>query len=199
MVQTPKAQTPKAQATTKRIAAEAARLFFEQGYGATTVAEVARAAGVAAGTVMLHFGSKSALATAAFADRIAETVATAAAARTGTSVSADLTSLVAPLYRWYDQHQVVANDLLREALFTDGPWGDYYARTVAQTVVSFAEVVEAHGSLSGADAEVVAEGLLADYLLVLLQGLRGRFESVDAQVDYFLALAQTRLVATDGR
>lgn len=103
-------------------------------------------------------------------------------------------ALVRPLYLWYEEHRGVAHDLLREALFSDGPWGEYYSRTVAQTVVSFAEVVQEHGSLAGAEASVVAEGLLADYLLVLLQGLRGAHESVETQIAHFLDLASTRLV-----
>jgi len=42
----------------ERVLAEAARLFSEQGYAAVSTAAIARAAGVAEGSVFHHFGSK---------------------------------------------------------------------------------------------------------------------------------------------
>lgn len=45
----------------RRVLDEAARLFSEKGYTAVTTGEIAHAAGVAEGTVFLHYGSKPAL------------------------------------------------------------------------------------------------------------------------------------------
>lgn len=182
--------TPKAEATARRIADAAGELLFTNGYGATTIAEVADAAEVAAGTVMLHFGSKSALATAAFADRIAATVDAASQSISGASMAADLESLVRPLFEWYRANETVVGDLLKEALFADGPWAAYYAATVARTVETLAKIVERHDPHR--PSQLVAESLLADYLLVVLQGLAGSFDSIDDQVDHFLALVDSR-------
>jgi len=60
-----------------RLLDAARRLFAERGYAATTTAELARAAGMAEGTVFHHFGSKEALLAAVAADYgrgIAETM-----------------------------------------------------------------------------------------------------------------------------
>lgn len=52
---------PRARRTEERIVAAAARLFPERGYAGTTLAGVADAAGVAARTVYVRFGTKAAL------------------------------------------------------------------------------------------------------------------------------------------
>jgi AcrR family transcriptional regulator len=50
-----------ARATRRRIVDHAARLFVEQGYAATTLAQIAEEAGVAVQTVYFHFGNKATL------------------------------------------------------------------------------------------------------------------------------------------
>lgn len=185
-------QTAKARATAKRIADVAAELFARNGYPATTIANVGSEAGVAPGTVMLHFGSKSQLATAAFADQIRAVVNDARPNARGATLTDDLADFVRPIYAWYASHASFAPDLLREALFSDGPWAAHYANTVRNTVETFASIIASHGN-GGSSIELIAEGLLADYLLVLFQGLRGTFDSVEAQLAHFLDLASTRL------
>src|SRR4051812_40050364 len=51
----------KARLTRRRIVASAAEMFLDQGYGATTLDQVASRAGVAVQTVYFHFGNKAAL------------------------------------------------------------------------------------------------------------------------------------------
>lgn len=182
--------TAKAAETARRIAQSAAELFFTARYEDTTIAQVAEHAGVAVGTVMLHYGSKSELATVAFADRIASTVESASEAITGASLPADLDALTRPLFQWYADNRDVAGDLLKEALFATGSSGDYYASAVDRTVATFTEIAEQHRPHD--EPQLVGESLLGDYLLVVLRGLGGAFDSVDAQVAHFLALATSR-------
>ncbi len=186
----------KSQQTALRISASAGELFFAHGFSATTIAQVAERSDVAVGTVMLHFGSKSELATAAFADAVAEVVqrsVDAASQRTVSDLPDDLGEFVRPIYAWYSTHGDVAPDLLREALFANGEWAEHYGQTVSRTVRAFAEIIASHhqGGFDS-DASLLGEGLLADYLIVLLRGLRGEFDSVDDQVARFKQLAATR-------
>jgi AcrR family transcriptional regulator len=62
----------RAQPTRERIASEAMRLFGEQGYGATTVAEIEAAAGLSPGSGSLyrHYPSKQALLAAAVQEQL---------------------------------------------------------------------------------------------------------------------------------
>jgi AcrR family transcriptional regulator len=48
-----------ARATRRRIVDQAARLFIEQGYAATTLDQIAKGAGVAVQTLYFHFGNKA--------------------------------------------------------------------------------------------------------------------------------------------
>jgi AcrR family transcriptional regulator len=54
----PSSAPPRADATREQILAEAARLFRHQGYAATTLRQVADAAGIKAGSIYYHFDSK---------------------------------------------------------------------------------------------------------------------------------------------
>ncbi|MFZ2629621.1 MAG: TetR/AcrR family transcriptional regulator [Rugosibacter sp.] len=54
----PSATAPRADVTREQILAEAARLFRHQGYAATTLRQVADAAGIKAGSIYYHFDSK---------------------------------------------------------------------------------------------------------------------------------------------
>ena len=56
---------------TRRLLHAAAEVFAEKGYEKAGVAEIARRAGVGAGTVYRHFPTKEALFTAVFEDRVA--------------------------------------------------------------------------------------------------------------------------------
>lgn len=184
-------KTPKSRRTSERILTAAVEAFFADTYDNTSVGQIAAAAGVANGTVLLHFESKSQLATAAFARRVARAVEEATTmARTGDPLD-DLEAVVARLFAFYREHQVVATGLLQQALFTTGTAGRHYVATVEATIAAFASIVEAQTGKQ--NAQIVARGLLADYLLVLLQALRGDMGSPDELLAQFRALARTRL------
>ena len=187
----------KSERTARRIAGVAAELFLHQGFETATVAQVAEAAEVATGTVLLHFGSKAQLATAAFAQQIRHVGSKAGETVPEAPIDVQLVHVVRSLYSWYETHAAVATILLKEALFSTGPWADHYNQTVQQTVQLFGTLVKNHqeqGTLaSDIDPELAAEGILADYLLVLLQGLRGLQHSVDEQCEHFRDLTGQRL------
>ena len=191
------AESTKSQRTASRMADAASKRFFSRGFDDTTIAQIAADAGVAPGTVMLHFGSKSDLATAAFSNEIGALVAEATqisqARRTG-DVGEDLATFIRPLYTWYRKHGDVAPALLQESLFSQGQWADHYTATVAKTVEVLATIAAPHLP-EGSDLATVGEGLLADYLLTLLRGLQGDYSNVTEQVERFVSLALTRFAA----
>ena len=57
----PSSRAEKTRLTRRRIVGAAAQLFLDQGYGATTLDQVAARAGVAVQTVYFHFGNKATL------------------------------------------------------------------------------------------------------------------------------------------
>lgn len=186
----PPAQT-KAERTAQRILEAAVHAFFAEGFDQTSINRIASDAGVAPGTVLLHFGSKSELATTAFAMRIKQAVESATAVAPSGRPVDDVVGVARALFAFYQQHQTVAAGLLREALFTGGAAGERYRLTVEATVVAFARLVGP--AVAAADVAVVAEGVLADYLIVLLRLVRGEIDDVDHAAARFRRLAETRL------
>ena len=188
---------PKSERTAKRIALTARELFLSQGFTNTTIAQVAEGSGVASGTVMLHFGSKSDLATVVVTNEISKLVGKgmAVARDRGTgNIADDLAAFIRPIFTWYRKHIDVVPDLYREAMFSDGRWAEDYTATVIQTAQVFSEIAGPHVA-DNVDPDLVGEGLLADYLMTLLRGFRGHFPTVTAQVEHFVALALTRFAA----
>lgn len=186
----PPAQT-KAERTAQRILEAAVHAFFADGFDQTSINRIASDAGVAPGTVLLHFGSKSELATTAFAMRIKQAVESATAVAPSGRPVDDVVGVARSLFTFYREHQTVAAGLLREALFTAGPAGEQYRLTVEATVTAFARLVSP--TVAETDTGVVAEGILADYLIVLLRLVRGEIDDVDHAAARFRRLAETRL------
>lgn len=173
---------------------EVARVrFLRDGYDATTVRDIAADAGVATGTVLLHHGSKGQLAAAALAGALRPVVTAAADDLDPAGTPLDrITAAGGAILDWYVARSGIVGGLLRESLLTPG-----HAAVEARTVLLFARVLDEDrraGRLPAAlDVRLVAEGLAADHLHVLLQSLRSDEPEAGVPRRRFRALAGTRL------
>lgn len=106
------------QATHDAVLAAARALFVERGIDATSIRDIAAQAGVATGTVLLHGGTKEALAIAAFDDEIDATFrrAAAAAARLPTA-AARLDRVLGALLAHFARDRALGRALLAALLF----------------------------------------------------------------------------------
>ncbi|WP_159943181.1 MULTISPECIES: TetR/AcrR family transcriptional regulator [unclassified Nocardiopsis] len=142
-------------ATTRRRLFEAAvTLISEQGYGATTVDEIAERAGVAKGTVYYNFGGKDELYAALMewgVSRLADTLKEAVPAPgAGVPPRAALAAVLRAGVVFIGEHEALARLLMAEAWRTNRAW---YA-TVLQIRT------EAIGVISGLLEELAREGRL---------------------------------------
>jgi len=142
----------------QRVLDEATRLFSQRGYGAVSTVDVARAAGVAEGSVFHYFGSKQQL-------------LRAVGERYGAEFAAAMFSGVAPVASSLTIAQVVtrAFEFVERNwpgfglfLLSDGPSAAPLAQKANREVVTRAVegVLEAwgeQGAMPGVDAHVVAE------------------------------------------
>ena len=180
---------------------DAARSCFrELGFQASTIAAIARRAGVSVGTVHLHFGDKQNLVAAAFHQDLEDVLASAWATLDPQAPAID--QLLHParlLYTWYAASPELARDLLSSALFLNGPRGDGFDDQVLRFVARQALVIErgqATGELrTDVPAALGAQGFFADYFLTLVSGLRGHLPGVDEQLQLLEALTRARLEA----
>lgn len=182
--------------TRARLLDHARRLFQQVGYQDTTLAAVAREAGVAVGTVCLHFPDKQALVLAAFHADIALVVGGAWQGLPAGDLHTQLRHLAGALYAWYAGNPA-AQGLVQASTFPQGPGAAEVMAQAAQFVDAVEGLVQAavaRGELSAdTPTAVIARGFFADYLLVLLMGLQGQLGAVEGWGPHLDALTAARL------
>ncbi|WP_436890981.1 TetR/AcrR family transcriptional regulator [Nocardiopsis dassonvillei] len=112
------------EATRRRLFDAAVTLISEQGYGATTVDEIAERAGVAKGTVYYNFGGKSELYTALMewgVTRLADTLKEAVPGP-GADPGEALVAVLRAGVGFIGEHEALARLLMAEAWRTNRVW-----------------------------------------------------------------------------
>jgi AcrR family transcriptional regulator len=165
-------------AATRARILEVARAELERvGFEATNIREVARAAGVAPGTVLLHFEDKRDLLHAALFDDLEATWARARATAKHRSLEADLTVLARTFFDYYEARPALSRALLRESLFASPPWAQRFAAQIAEVHAHVAALVvaaKARGELAeGADPALTGAAFFSFYYFALLAWLQG--------------------------
>lgn len=157
--------------TRRRLLAVARARFATHGFEATQLRDVARDAGVALGTIFVHFTDKQDLLAATLFDDL-HAAAERAAALTGDDLEEWLDRVTATLLEAYTSTPSVARVLLRAALLADPPWRERFAgliERVAATVVARVEADKARGRLrSDADARVFAGAWVSFFTFALI-------------------------------
>lgn len=118
------------QKTREAILESAKDLFEERGFADASIRAIAEDAGVAAGTVLLHFDDKrDLLHSALFADlesAIENTLETLHDAR----LEQQLEHLTDGMFAYYEQRPMLSRVLLQESLFADEPWASRFTEQV---------------------------------------------------------------------
>lgn len=157
---------------------EVARAELERvGYDATNIREVARAAGVAAGTVLLHFHDKADLLHAALFDDLEATARAATKKAKHRSLEADLVAVATSFFAYYEKRPALSRALLRESLFAASPWAERFAAQVGgvhRHVAELAMRAKERGELDPeVDLELFGATFFSFYYFALLAWLQG--------------------------
>ena len=184
--------------TRQRILTIAARQFAEQGFAKTTIRSIANEAGIAVGTLFVHFEDKSALLAATLYDIISQQTEQAFATRPeNASVKEVLLHIATTLYTYYAQDVTLSRTLLKEILFMDGDWGEAHnqqAEDFVNTLAKWLQTAQEKGDLPGnANPMMVATSFFAHYLFILITGLRQPTFDVNAQIALLDALISPTL------
>lgn len=155
---------------TRRRLLEAARQQFEaNGFELTGMRDVAAAAGVAAGTVFVHFADKRDLLHAALFEDLEEQLDRALS--TGPDgLEAWLVHVAGAFFDYYAARPALSRVLLRESLVAEPPWGDRFAgqfTRVHGAVVERFEAARARGEVCG-DAAIFALAFISFYTFALM-------------------------------
>ncbi|MBK7759108.1 MAG: TetR/AcrR family transcriptional regulator [Deltaproteobacteria bacterium] len=115
-------------AQTRQRILDAARARFEQdGFEGASVREIAQEAGVAAGTVIMHFDGKAELLHAALFEELERALDEALAPRAEGSPFVDALDAVGErMFAAYTARPTLSRVLLKESLFAPAPWAERF-------------------------------------------------------------------------
>jgi AcrR family transcriptional regulator len=151
-------------ATRTRILAVAREQLEARGFEATALRDIAQAAGVATGTLFVHFTDKHDLLAASLHDELAAALVRAVAA-SDHDLEGWLDAVTAEVLAAYTARPVLARALLREALLAGPPWRERFAALIgglADAVVARVTAEQAAGTVRrDADPRVFAGAYVA--------------------------------------
>jgi len=163
-------RTAQREATRERVL-EAARLRFEEhGFEAVQLRDVADDAGVAVGTIFVHFTDKHDLLCAALFDELTASVERAATVEAD-DFAAWLDQVTAGHLAHYTARPKLARVLLREALLAPSPWRERFAALIARigdAVIARLERERDAGRLTAIDPRVFAGAYISFFTFALI-------------------------------
>ena len=113
--------------TRQRILATAKDLFESRGFAATSLREIAHGAGVATGTVFVHFEDKRDLLHTALFDDLEAKLTEISSLAPGPSLQRWLETVTDHVLTYYESRPGVSRVLLKESLFADPPWAQRFS------------------------------------------------------------------------
>lgn len=173
---------------TRRLVLETAfELFEEKGYDKTTMRELAARAGVALGTIFVHFPDKAALLVAAFEEDLGKAVDRGLATLPeGKGLKAQLLHLAEGFFAFYAKRPALSQVLVRQSLFLEGPSGSALNALALDFIDQVGELfrqAQDRGEIrSDVDPSQAALAFWADYFLCVVTGLRTPGLGVRTQV-----------------
>ncbi len=151
--------------------------FVDVGYTATTIRDVADAAGVGTGTVLAHVADKRGLLRACFEEQVGSAVALGVESIDASApLLTQLTHLAHVLYAAYAQHPELSRVMVVESLFPDDPTNDPLLDGLLREVTACFQRGLCRSEITRLPAQPItaAHGWFSAYLLVLVSGLSGR-------------------------
>lgn len=177
------------EATKSRILEVARKHFEDQGFEAASIRDIADAAGVASGTVLLHFADKAGLLHSALQDDLEAAIARSLSAPSKGPLLQRLCAVVRPFYAYYEARPRLSRVLLRESLLADSPWKERFAeqaQRVIRHVAGLVEQAKSSGELDPrAQPELIATAFASFYYFVLIGWVQ---QGVAAPLPVFEAL-----------
>ena len=181
----------------ERLQAAAERLFLKHGFEATSTHQVARAAGVAKGTLFLYARTKEDLLFLVMHDRLEQVVDERLATVPKKGLIAQLLHVFRGIFDMYAQLPALAKHFVRELPGAQGPQAD---RVNALTfsflhrVTLLVQQAQARGEVAAAeiDPAVAAQSFFALYFMALIGWLSGLAELDDAFAGLERSLEQYR-------
>ena len=177
MTQSAQGRQAQKEATRARIL-DVARAHLERdGFQTTNIRAIAQEAGVAPGTVLLHFTDKLGLLHAALHDDLEEAIERSLSTRSRGSLLRRLCAVVRPFYAYYAARPSFSKTLLRESLLSESPWRERFTEQLLRVnayVVAMVEKAKGSGELAPTtQVDIFATAFFSFYYMVLIAWVQG--------------------------
>jgi AcrR family transcriptional regulator len=179
-------------ATRQALLAAARALIAERGVGGTSARDVAARAGVAVGTVFVHFPTMDALAEALLDEHLERALARAFATLRAAGVVDELVHVAAALYASYDEEPALARQVIASALFRSGAVGDQRMASFQSWVAERLAAASARGEIAPLPTAPAFVAFFSLYFGLLVAGLRGQADREEQRAQ--LRWSLTRLL-----
>lgn len=168
----PEGRSSQKEATKSRILEVAREHFEDKGFEAASIRDIADAAGVASGTVLLHFADKAGLLHSALHDDLEAAIARSLSAPSEGPLLQQLCAVVRPFYAYHEARPRLSRVLLRESLLAESPWKERFAEQAQRVIGHVGSLVEQARSSGELDAQaqpgLIATAFASFYYFVLI-------------------------------
>lgn len=166
-------------ADTQRRILDVARSHFERdGFDGASFRAIAEDAGVAVGTVALHFVDKKGLLHAALHDDLERAIALCLTRGKRGSLATRLADIFEPAYAYYARRPELSRTLLETSLFAASPWKERFAGQAIRVhvrIVEVAEAARARGEIAPkVDVTVLGAAVFSFYYMALIGWVQGQ-------------------------
>jgi AcrR family transcriptional regulator len=175
---------------TYRLILQAAKdLFIEHGFEKTTLRMISKKAGVAVGTIFVHFDDKPSLLAATFHKDLERVTAESFSRLPDGPVEHQLVDLTRSFFDYYAETMPLSRTLLKETIFLQGEWGERFnqqAGGFVLRVITLLQVAQQAGEISlEVDCQLVGSIFWSHYWLCLFNGLRQKdFDSASRVLEF---------------
>ncbi len=176
-------------AQTRQAILDAAKSLFEAaGFDGASIRAIAGEAGVAAGTVLLHFEDKRDLLHSALFDDAERAVNEAlAAVPQGGPLEAQLAHITRRMFAYYEARPALSRVLLKESLFAEAPWAERFTGQVTRVHARLTELigraVERGEVAEETNVDRLAVAYFSFYYFALISWVQGAFPHPIGLVD----------------
>jgi len=158
--------------TRQRLLTAARAVFEAKGFEAANLRLIAREAGIAPGTIFVHFHDKLDLLHAALFEDLAAALQAALAEPTLDSLEAWLAQLTDRMLAYYETRSILSRVLLQQSLLADPPWAERFAAQLGEVhgaVVQRAALARTQGELrADANLPLFAAAYISFYMFALI-------------------------------
>jgi AcrR family transcriptional regulator len=168
-------RTDRKERTHAHLLAAAREVITTKGFAATTARDVAAAAGVAVGTVFVHFPTMARLAEAVLDETVGTVLDEVGDGSGDPDLVAQLLEVSTALYAAYRAETELSHEVLSASLFEATPGGPSQRRLAAfrDWVAARVQIAVDEGQIAPIDPDTAFAGFFALYFGVLTAGLRG--------------------------